>query len=122
MEVCRFTRRQDLGTLTASPGFFIVWKGSSRYDLHMLTNPAILERVIDPERGDFPIDFARQVLKFAFPPKDRARYEALSYKAQDGELSAAEKAELEDYLNVNDLLMILKAKAESSLREQNPAA
>lgn len=88
----------------------------------MLTNPAILERVIDPDCGDFPIDFARQVLKFAFPAKDRARYEVLSYKAQDGKLSAAERAELEDYLNVDDLLMILKAKAEASLHEQNSAA
>jgi hypothetical protein len=88
----------------------------------MLSDPAILERVIDPEHGDFPPEVARQVLKFAFPPKDRARYEKLSYKAQDGELSAKERAELQDYLNVNDLLIILKAKAEVSLRDKSPAA
>ena len=88
----------------------------------MLTDPAILERVIDPKRGDFPVDLARRVLKFTFPAKDRARYEKLSYKAQDGKLSVSERAELEDYLNVNDLLIILKAKAEASLRRKNPAA
>jgi hypothetical protein len=88
----------------------------------MLSDPAILERVIDPEHGDFPPEVARQVLKFAFPPKDRARYEKLSYKAQDGDLSTKERAELQDYLNVNDLLIILKAKAEVSLRDKSPAA
>jgi hypothetical protein len=88
----------------------------------MLTDPAILERVIDPKHGDFPPELARQVLKFAFPPKDRARYVKLSYKAQDGKLSAKEQAELQDYLNVNDLLIILKGKAEVSLRDKSPAA
>jgi hypothetical protein len=88
----------------------------------MLTDPAILERVIDPKRGGFSASLARQVLKFTFLRKDLARYEKLSYKARDGTLSAPERAELEDYLNVNDLLMILKAKAEASLRDQTPAA
>jgi hypothetical protein len=88
----------------------------------MLSDPAILERVIGSKHGDFPIDLARQVLKFAFPAKDRARYEKLSYKAQDGNLTTSERSQLEDYLNVNDLLMILKAKAEASLRDQTPAA
>jgi len=50
----------------------------------------------------------RQVLKFTFPLKDRCRYEKLSYKAQNGTLTAKERADLEDYLNVNDLLMVLK--------------
>lgn len=88
----------------------------------MLSDPAILERVIDPKRGNFPAALAKQVLKFAFPAKDRRRYEKLSYKAQSGKLTAAEQAELEDYLNVNDLLMILKAKAGASLGDKNPAA
>ena len=88
----------------------------------MLSDPAILDRVIDSKRGDFPAEVARQVLKFAFPPKDRARYEKLSYKAQDGTLTVKERAELEDYLNVNDLLIVLKAKAEASLRNESPAA
>jgi hypothetical protein len=88
----------------------------------MLTHPSILERVIDPERGDFPADLAARVLKFTFPNEDRVRYRSLSQKAQDGALTPDERAELEDYLNVDDLLMILKAKAEASLRRQTPAA
>ena len=88
----------------------------------MLSDPAILERVIDPRHGGFSTELARHILGFSFPPKDRVRYEKLSYKAQDGALSAAERAELEDYLNVNDLLIILKAKAQASLGDQTPAA
>jgi len=87
----------------------------------MLTDPAILERVIDPQRGGFPPEVGRQILKFTFPPEDRARYLTLSTKAQAGSLTADERAVLEDYLNVDDLLMILKAKAEASLRDQIPA-
>jgi len=82
----------------------------------MLNDPAILERVIDPVQGDFPSELARHIPKFTFPPNDRARYEELSKKAQDGTLTSSERADLEDYVNVNDLLMMLKAKAEASLR------
>lgn len=88
----------------------------------MLTHPGILERVIDPQHGDFPPDLARQVLKFDFPSADHARYEDLSAKAQQGTLSEEERAELEDYLNVNDFLMILRAKAQASLRAHGSAA
>jgi hypothetical protein len=88
----------------------------------MLTHPGILERVIDPQRGDFPEDLARRVLSFDFPPADHVRYEELSAKAQEGALSDEERAELEDYLNVNDFLMILRAKAQASLRTHGSAA
>ena len=78
--------------------------------------------MIDPDRGDFSPELARQVLKFHFPDPDLARYAELSAKVQDGKLNDLEKRELEDYVNVNDLLMILKAKAENSLRQQSSAA
>jgi hypothetical protein len=87
-----------------------------------MNHPAILERVIDPARGDFPRSLADAVLNFAFPPDDLQRYEEFSSKAQDGTLTAEERAILEDYLDVNDLLMFLKAKARASLASQNPAA
>lgn len=86
----------------------------------MLNHPTILERVISPQRGGFSPELAREVLKFAFPPEDRTRYQQLSSKAQDGLLTPEERAELEDYLDVDDLLMILKAKAQVSLRDPNP--
>jgi hypothetical protein len=88
----------------------------------MLSDPAILDRVFNARRGDFPAQLAKRLLTITFPAKDRAQYQRLSRKAQDGTLTRAERARLEDYVNVNDLLMILKAKAEISLRRKNSAA
>ena len=88
----------------------------------MVARASILERVIEPMRGGFSTEFAREVLKFGFPPADHARYTQLSAKAQDASLTAEEFAELEHYLNVNDFLTILKAKAEASLRSKGSAA
>jgi len=82
----------------------------------MLSRPAILERVLGLNRADFPPAVAREMLKFSFPPEDCERYRELSAKAQEGALSGDERSELEDYLNVDDLLIMLKAKAEASLR------
>lgn len=92
------------------------------YNPVMLSDPAILDRVINSSQGGFPPALARQVLRFGFPLKDRQRYKRLSQKAQNGTLTAKERAALEDYVNVNDLLMILKAKAEASLGDESPAA
>jgi hypothetical protein len=89
---------------------------------NMVIRASILERVIEPARGGFSAEFAREVLKFGFPPADHARYTQLSAKAQNSSLTEEEAAELDDYLNVNDFLTILKAKAEASLRPKGSAA
>ena len=65
----------------------------------------------------FSEEMARQILGIHFSPADHVRYEELSAKAQEGALSPDERAELEDFLNLNDLLIVLKTKAESSLRD-----
>jgi hypothetical protein len=85
----------------------------------VISDLTILDRVIAPKRGNLSPDVAREILAFSFSPKDRGRYEKLSAKAQLGTLSKKERAELENYLNVNDLLTLLKAKAASSLRRQS---
>jgi hypothetical protein len=88
----------------------------------MLKQSAILERVFESDGGDFPPDLARHILGLNFPDRDHHRYEELSGKAQAGSLSDDDKAELEDYLNVDDLLIILRAKAEKSLARHGPRA
>lgn len=82
----------------------------------------ILQRVIDPERGTLPPEFARYVLTLDFPPADHQRYAELAGKAQRGMLSAPEQAELEEYLDVNDFLTIVQSKARASLKGHNSAA
>jgi hypothetical protein len=80
----------------------------------MASDSTILERVLAPERGDFPAEVARHILALDFPPADHARYEALSAKASDENLNPQERIELEEYLNVNDFLTAIKAKARAS--------
>lgn len=81
----------------------------------------ILRRVIDPDRGTMPPDLARFVLDLDFPPGDHARFEALSAKAQLGGMTSDEAAELDSYLHVDNLLAILRLKAQRSLAHGNSA-
>jgi hypothetical protein len=88
----------------------------------MISDPRLLDRVFSASKGKFPDELARQILDFHFPPEDRAKYLELSDKAQQGNLSKEEQSQLDDYLNVNDFLMVLKAKASESLQTGKPAA
>jgi hypothetical protein len=67
-------------------------------------------------------ELARHVLSLEFSESDHARYAELSAKARDGSLSTDERAELEEFLIVNNLLAILKSKARVSLLQHSPAA
>lgn len=82
----------------------------------------ILQRVIDPERGTLSPELARYVLTLDFPPADQSRYAQLAETAQHRALTPQEQIELDDYLNVNDFLMIVQSKARTSLKNQNSAA
>jgi hypothetical protein len=75
----------------------------------------IFRRVIDPERGSMSPELARFMLDLDFPPADHARFEELSAKAQEHDLAAHEADELDSYLHVDNLLAILRLKAERSL-------
>ena len=81
----------------------------------MASRTSILEHVIEPERPGLAQDLARYVLSLGFPPSDQARYGELAERAQEGALTPDEKAELDDFLSVNDFLTIVQAKARISL-------
>jgi hypothetical protein len=85
------------------------------------TGAAILGRLLQPHKAGFSPEAARDILAMTFRPRDRRRVDALSAKAREGTLSAAERAELEEYLRVADLLAMLKAKARLSLRDDGAA-
>ena len=88
----------------------------------MASRVSILERVIGAAKGDLSAALATYLLAFDFPSADQARYAELSSNAQDGSLSAEERAELEDFLDVNDFLTILQSKARAALGRQSSAA
>ncbi len=81
----------------------------------MMTVSSALERIIQPSEGDLPNGLATYLLTLHFSSADQLRYAELSAKAQDGMLSAEERADLEDMLTANDVLTILHSKARSSL-------
>ena len=67
--------------------------------------------------GNARAEVARALLKLDFDPEDQRRVEMLSSRASDGTLSTEERAELEEYIRVNNELMILQSKARLSLQE-----
>ena len=77
---------------------------------------AIVGRLIQPDRGDFSPAAARELLSLRFGDEDQARMRELSLKAQEGTLTAAEQAEVENYRRVGYWLGILWSKARLSLK------
>jgi hypothetical protein len=77
----------------------------------------VLLRVFDlPGRG-MTRALAESLLALDFPDGDAARIEELNVRANEGELTEAEQAELEAYININDLLAYWQSKARQSLQQ-----
>ncbi|HTI50224.1 MAG TPA: hypothetical protein VL475_04710 [Planctomycetaceae bacterium] len=81
------------------------------------TGAAILNRLIDPEKPDLSREAALSFLKLDFCRTDHVRMSKLSRHAQEGQLTDAERDELNEYLRVADLLAILQSKARKTLRD-----
>jgi len=60
---------------------------------------------------------AEGILALDFPDDDAARIEVLNAKANEGELTDEEEAELEAYANINDLLAYWQSKARQKLQQ-----
>lgn len=82
------------------------------------TEPRIWKRVLRSENGDLPRQAAEFLLGLDLEESDHERLAELNAKANDGSLSDAERAELEEYLRVGDLIAILQSKARRSLRSR----
>ena len=87
----------------------------------MIGRLTALERLLHPSVGDLPSGFAQQLLKLDFEPADKVCYAALSEKSQVGTLTDEERLELDDLLTANDVLIILQAKATTSLDRHSAA-
>ncbi len=62
-----------------------------------------------------PRSIARAVLKLGFRDEDKARIHELAAKNQDGTISRAELAELDNYIEAGDLMALLQSKARRTL-------
>jgi hypothetical protein len=83
---------------------------------------AILSRVIQSDRDGLSLAAARAFLKLAFAAEDRQRMHQLAVKNQDGNLSPAEREELDGYVRVGRLLDLLAAKARLALTKRGHVA
>ena len=88
----------------------------------MSTRANILEHVIKPKNGDLSVELARYILSLDFPETDQARFQLLSARAQEGMLTDEERAELDEFLHVNDFLTIVQSKARASLAKHSSSA
>ena len=79
----------------------------------------VLQRVFDLSKGGMTPALAESILALDFPEADAARIEDLNVRANEGELTDEEEAELEAYVNINDLLAYWQSKARQIL--QRPA-
>jgi uncharacterized protein YnzC (UPF0291/DUF896 family) len=59
---------------------------------------------------------AEGILALDFPEEDVARIQELNAKANEGELTDEEEAELEAYTNINELLAYWQSKARQKLQ------
>jgi hypothetical protein len=60
---------------------------------------------------------AESILALDFPEGDAARIEELNVRANEGDLTDEEEAELEAYTNINDLLAYWQSKARQALHQ-----
>jgi hypothetical protein len=77
---------------------------------------AIFSRVLEPEKATLSPEAARSILALDFSQADRNRMNALSAKARSGTLTPEEDQELENFIHVGDLLIIMQSKARRSLQ------
>lgn len=82
---------------------------------------SILERLIDPEKGDLPPATAEAVLRLRVPEEDQSRVDELASKANSGTLTSQEAEEYDAYIAAANLLAAWKSKAQLSLKRQSSA-
>jgi hypothetical protein len=82
------------------------------------TEAAIFARLWDGQSAAMTPALARHVLKLKFEETDTARMHDLAEKNREGQLTDAEREELDNYVKVGDLLAILQSKARKLLKAQ----
>jgi hypothetical protein len=82
-----------------------------------VSEAAIFARLWERGSGGLSPALARHIVQLGFPDEDKARMHELAVKNQEGRISPEERAELDSYLKVGDLLAILQSKARKFLKQ-----
>ncbi|HYI97517.1 MAG TPA: hypothetical protein VEX68_28525 [Bryobacteraceae bacterium] len=76
---------------------------------------AILARLFQVRQDNLSRGAAEYLLSIQFEDRDLARMHSLAQLAQSGDLSEDDRAELDSYLHVSNLLAVMQSKARRSL-------
>jgi hypothetical protein len=82
------------------------------------TPRTLLDRILDPLAECFTPDVARRVVALTLDSGIQARLDVLAERANEGQLTEAERQEYGELIEALDILGILKAKARVSLIER----
>ncbi len=77
---------------------------------------AMLEQIADLDAKSISPETARHLLELAFTRSHQEQVDALSQKAREGSLTSTERAELDEFIRVADLLAILQSRARQALK------
>jgi hypothetical protein len=80
------------------------------------TGATVLSRALEVKDGMVPPEGARFILGLGIREEDKKRTLKLLAKQQKGQITAAERDELESYIQADNLLSILKAQAILALK------
>jgi hypothetical protein len=81
------------------------------------TGATVLSRALETRGGDLPPEAARFLLGLSIHEEDRERMLELLAKQQRGEITAAEREDLESYVEADNVLSILRAQALLALKK-----
>ena len=85
-------------------------------DIAAISESEILADVLSAAEGDFPPEVAEAVLRLGFSEDAVDRMNDLAARNAEGELSDAERDELDKYVRVGTFVNLLQAKARLSLQ------
>lgn len=81
------------------------------------TGATVLSRALETKGGEVPPEGARFILSLGIRDQDKQRTLELLQKQQEGDITAEERDELESYVQADNVLSILKAKAILALKQ-----
>jgi hypothetical protein len=87
------------------------------YNLGMTTQQALLDEMLEPLVEALTPDSARLLAQIQAKPAVQSRVDQLAEKCNEGNLSAEEQAEYEEYVRIGTILALIKAKAKRVLAE-----
>lgn len=76
-----------------------------------IATPSPLERLLEPLAAGFTSEMAKYIAEFRADSVVQARIQELAEKANEGELTEAERCEYGEYVDAGTLIAILQAKA-----------